>query len=81
MDYAAKFHNGPMESLEVAIMTLISIGKMCKNPEVPPPKRIPLIKIYFVHIHIPRNNAVNCHNSPMDNLGEVADKAPLYMYV
>ena len=33
------------------------------------------------HIHIPRNNPANFQKYPMDSLGEVVNKGPLYMYM
>ena len=39
------------------------------------------IKIASAHIHIPRNNPVKFQNYIMVNLGGVADKGPLYMYI
>ena len=37
-----------------------------------------LIKIASAHIHISRNNPAKFQKYPMDSLGEVADKRPLY---
>ena len=36
------------------------------------------IKIASAHIHIPRNNPAKFQNYPMDSLGGVADKGPIY---
>ena len=39
------------------------------------------IRIASAHMHIPRNNPVKIQNYPLDSLGGVADKGPLYMYM
>ena len=52
--------------------------------ESPPPKKKiynPQIKIASAHIHTPRNNPAKFQKYPMDTLGAVADKRPLYMYM
>ena len=49
--------------------------KKYKNLKIPP------IKIASAHIHISRNNSAKFHKYPMDSLGGVADKRPLYMYM
>ena len=36
------------------------------------------IKIASAHKHIPRNNPAKFQNYPMDSLGGVADKGPIY---
>ena len=36
------------------------------------------IRIASAHIHIPRNNPAKFHDNPMDSLGGVVDKEPLY---
>ena len=47
----------------------------------PPPKKIPPIRTVNVHIHIPKNSPVKFHDNPIDSLGGVGDKGPLYMIV
>ena len=39
------------------------------------------IKIVITHIHIPRNNPAKFQKNPINSLGRVADKGPLYMYM
>ena len=38
-------------------------------------------RIASAHIHIPRNNPAKFQKNPLDSLGGVADKGPLYIYI
>ena len=49
--------------------------------KIPPKWKNSQMKIASAYIHIPRNNPVKFQNYPMDSLGGVADKGPLYIFI
>ena len=56
---------------------LCTIPPKIKNKKI----KNPPIKIARAHIHIPRNNPAKFHKYPMESLGGVAYKRPLYICI
>ena len=80
------FQNYPMDSLggvadEGPLYIYVYLGNgLGEFPlKSPQNEKNSQIEIASAHIHIPRNNPAKFQNYPMDSLGGVADKGPLYI--